>query len=299
MTVINLAIRTAVLACTLLAGASTAYAQRVLDLPVRTGVGADALASGPVGIFWNPGSIGLPAGRGEALVLDARGPAPTGLDGLGVAGVYRLNNRTALGFGFQYAGIDEIQRTTTSPLPADGAVPLDVSEIAFSLAALRQAGVGSSIGLVLRYTRVSEAAGGDDVVSIGAGFRHSIAAVEAIEPVLGAAVTVDGDGAEWVAGASLERPIGTAGAWAAGAEYGVRGSPRFSGIGHRIALTGLVAARLRVGLGVAVEPGADGSTVEPAGSASLSIGRYIVGIVREELPNDFGAVHQFRFSVAF
>lgn len=299
MTVINLLTRSLCVALIALAGVSKAHAQRLLDLPVRTGVGADALASGPVGIFWNPGSIGLPSGRGEALVLDARGPAATGLDGLGLAGAYRLNGRLAVAFGFQHVGIEDIERTTTSPLPSDGAVPIDVSENAFSVAALRQAGTRSSIGVLLRYTRVSEAAGGDDVVSVGAGFRHVLEVGPAITPVLGAGVTIDGDGADWVAGASLERAVGPAGTWRLGAEYGVRGSPRFTGIGHRIAVTGLVADRLRLGIGAAVEPGADGRTVEPAGSASLTIGRYVVGVVREELPNDFGSVNQFRFSVVF
>jgi hypothetical protein len=32
---------------------------------------------------------------------------------------------------------------------------------------------------------------------------------------------------------------------------------------------------------------------------SLSISRYVVGVVREQLPNDLGAMHQFRLSVTF
>jgi hypothetical protein len=297
--VINLRTLPLVAVSALLAASSPSHAQRVLELPVRTGVGADALAAGPAALFWNPASIGLPAGTGEALVLDARGPEPTGLDGLAFAGTYLLDERTAVAAGLQHSGIEDVERTTTSPLPTDGAVAVDISETTFIAGGVRDVGARSSMGAGIRYTRVSQIVGGDDVVAIGAGGRHTFAAWSGITPVVAAGAWVYGDGAEWFAGGAANRSFGSESEWDVGAEWGVRGSPRFRGVGHRLALTGSAYDRLRVGLGVSVEPGADGGTVEPAGSVSLSIARYVIGVVREQLPNDFGAIHQFRLSVTF
>lgn len=276
-----------------------AAAQRVLDVPLRTGVGADALARGPVAVFWNPGSLGLPSGRGEALVVDARGPTATGLDGVALAGVYRLNDRTAVSGGFLHTGIDDIERTTTSPLPEDGATPIDLSEITFGIAAQRQLAASAAVGAVVRYTRAAEVVGGNDILAFGAGFRLAAPARSGFRPSVGAAAVLDRDGTDWFAGASVEQAIGPSARWVADAEYGVRGSPRFDGLEHRLAVSGTFRERVRVGAGIAVEPGADGRTIEPAGSVSLVISRYVVGLVREQLPNGLGAVHQFRFSVSF
>lgn len=272
-------------------------AQRVLDLPMRTGAGADALQVGPVAVFWNPGALGVPAGRGEVLLLDARGPTPTGLDGVGLAGVMRLDPRTAIGVGYQNVGIDDMEQTTTSPLPDDGAVPLELSENALSFAAVRLIGTSLAVGTGVRYTRGADVVGGDDVVALGAGFRYLPA--RGPDPVLAAGLRLDEEGAEWFAGASLSRPLGDTGDWRTGAEYGVAGSPGTVGTSHRLTANVTWRDRLRAGLGVAGEPGAYGRTWDPVGAASLRISRYVVGILREELPNDLGAVHQFRFSVTF
>lgn len=282
-----------------LAAFSPVHAQRVLEVPVRTGVGADALATGPVALFWNAASIGLPAGRGEALILDTRGPTPTGMAGVAVAGVYRLDERTALAAGFQHSGIEDIERTTTSPLPSGGAVAIDISENTFAAAVLRQLDGATSVGATVRYTRVSEIVGGDAVAAVGAGGRRAFRPRAGFRPVVAVGAFVDGDGADWLAGASLDRSIGADSAWSLAGEYGVRGSPRFEGIEHRVGLMGALRERLRVGIGVAIEPGAEGRTVEPTGSVSLSISRYVVGVVREQLPNDLGAMHQFRLSLTF
>lgn len=299
MNPINL--RTTVLAAIFAVPVATlpAGAQRVLDLPVRTGVGADALATGPVAVFWNAGSIGIPAGRGEAVVLDTRGPTPTGLDGLGVAGVYRLDARTAIAGGFQHAGIDDIEYTTTSPLPEDGAAPFDVSENTFTLGAFRQLNGRLSAGAVVRYTRGAEIISGDGVFAVGAGLRHVLGLPAGFRSALAAGAFVDGSGTDWFAGAALERPLGPSGEWMMGAQWGTRGTPRFEGLEHRLAVSGEWRERVGMGLGIAIEPGPEGRTIEPAGSVSLTISRYVIGVVRENLPNDLGAIHEFRFSVMF
>jgi hypothetical protein len=297
--VINLRTLPVVAVTTVLAAATPLSAQRVLELPVRTGAGADALVTGPAALFWNPASIGVPTGIGEALVLDTRGPAPTGLDGLAFSAAYRLNARTSLSAGLRHSGIEDVERTTTSPLPTGGAIAIDISETTFLVGAMREVGTRSAVGAGIRYTRVSEIVGGDDVVAIGGGGRHTFAERSGLTPVVAAGAWIDDDGADWFAAAAVGRHFGAESEWGVGAEWGVRGSPRFRGIGHRFAVTGSANERLRVGLGLAIEQGADGRTVEPAGAVSLSIARYVIGVVREELPNDFGAVHQFRLSITF
>jgi len=276
-----------------------ASAQRVLDLPLRLGAGADALASGPIAVFLNAASIGMPAGQADVLILDVRGPSPTGLDGVGIAGLYRLDERTSVAVGFQHAGIGDILQTTTSPLVEEGAVPFDLSENALSIAAQRLAGTRTAIGASFRYTRASEIVGGDDVIAIGAGFRHAPGFLAAFSPAIAAGTFLDEDGVDWFAGLGMERLAGVDSAWAAGMQYGARGSPRFNGIEHRIGATGSWRERVSGSVGAVVAPGVESRTVEPVGGVDLRLHRYILGIAREQLPNELGAVYQFRFSVSF
>lgn len=277
--------------------ASPLRAQRILDLPMRAGPGADALAAGPLAVFWNPGSLGLPAGRGEALVMDVRGPASTGLDGVGLAGIVRLDPRTVVGFGFQHVGIGDIEETTTSPLTSDGAVPLDISENAFHFAALRVLGSGIGVGASVQYTRAAEIGGGDDVVGLGAGFRYGVAG--GAGPTVAAGLRFEDTSTDWYAGVGMRRSIGTGGEWAAGADWGLAGSGRFAGVAHRIAASAVWQDRLNVAAGLAGEPGAEGRTWNPALGVSLQLSRYRIGVLREQLANGIGAVHSFRLDLAF
>jgi hypothetical protein len=277
--------------------ASPLRAQRILDLPMRAGPGADALATGPLAVFWNPGSLGMPAGRGEALILDVRGPASTSLDGVGLAGIVRLDPRTVVGFGFQHVGIGDIEETTTSPLTSDGAVPLDISENAFHFAALRVLGSGIGVGASVQYTRASEIGGGGDVVGLGAGFRYSVG--EGSGPTLAGGLRFEDSSTDWYAGLAMCRAIGTGGDWAAGADWGLAGSGRYNGVSHRIAATAVFQDRLNLAAGLVGEPGEEGRTWNPAMGISLELSRYRIGVLREQLANGIGAVHTFRLDLTF
>jgi hypothetical protein len=276
--------------------ASRLSAQRILDLPMRAGPGADALATGPLAVFWNPGSIGMPGGRGEALVLDVRGPASTGLDGVGLAGIVRLDPRTVVGFGFQHVGISDIEETTTSPLTSDGAVPLDISENAFHFAALRVLGSGIGVGASVQYTRAADIGGGNDVVGLGAGFRYALR--EGSGPTIAGGLRFEDSNTDWYAGIAMRRPIRT-GDWAVGADWGVAGSGRYAGVSHRLAASAVWQDRMNVGAGLAGEPGEEGRTWNPALGVSLQLSRYRIGVLREQLANGIGAVHTFRLDLAF
>lgn len=286
----------AVGALLLAATALPAAAQRVLDLPMRTAAGADALASGAIAVFWNPGALGIPSARGEALVMDVRGPAATSVDGVGAAVVIRLDERTAIGLGYQRFGIDDIEQTTTTPLPDNGALPIELAENSFSFAAMRAVG-RVSIGANVLYTRIADYIGGDDVVAIGTGFRWT--SELPFEPVIAAGVRYEDIGADWFAGASVTRMLGADSVWRASAEYGANGSARFRGIAHRLAALVTWRDRYSASAAIVAEPGAEGHTFKPALGLNLRITRYQLGVLREDLPNGVGAVHSFRLGVFF
>lgn len=278
-------------------GLDAAAAQRVLDLPVRAAAGADALVTGPLAVFWNPGSIGLAAEHGEAMIMDVRGPSPTGLEGLAVLGMVRLDERTSLAAGFQHIGIEDIERTSTSPLPDGGVAPLDVSETTLSLAAFRAFRPTFGIGAGVHYQRGSSAIGADDVVALGAGFRW--AQPTTFHPTLAAGVRIEDAGSEWFAGGGVRHAIPGNDDWVAGGEYGVGGSHRYHGISHRAAALVQWREIVRVSAGVVGEPGVGGHTWSPAMDLGIQIDRYRLGVLREQLANDIGAVHSFRFSIQF
>jgi hypothetical protein len=248
-------------------------------------------------VFWNPGALGIPVGRGEALAIDVRGPSATSLDGIGLAATLRLDPRTAVAAGFQRVSIDEIEATSTSPLPDGGGAPIDLAENAFSFAALRAMGDALSVGANVLYSRASDYVGGDDAFAIGTGFRWTPA--WPLLPAIGAGVRHDDQGTDWFAGAAVSRRFGADSVWTASAEYGVRRSARFRGTAHRSALLASWRDRVRVSAGIAAEPGTDGHTFKPVMGLSLRLNRYQLGVLREDLPNGVGAVHSFRLGVSF
>jgi hypothetical protein len=276
--------------------AMPAQAQRVLELPMRGGAGADALATGALAVFWNPGSLGVPAGRGEALIMEVRGPSATGLDGFGLAGVTRLDERTALAFGYQRAGLEDIEQTGTSPLPEAGASPLEVAENTFSFGAMRALGA-LSVGAGVRYTRTSAALGGQNVTAVGAGFRAA-ASLASLRANFGGAVHFEEEGTDWIAGLGVDRTL-AGNDWSVGGEYGLSGSPRYHGTSHRMALAAAWRDLVRTSAGVVGEPGAEGHTWTPVVGIGLRFTRYQLGVLREDLPSELGPVYSFRFGVSF
>jgi hypothetical protein len=274
-------------------------AQRVLDLPMRSRPGADALAAGAIAVFWNPGAIGVPAGRGEVVVLDVRGPPATSLDGLGVAGAIRLDERTSLGAGYQHIGIDDIEQTDDSPLPSDGTAALDISEHVLSLALVRMLGETLAVGAGAQYTQTADIVSDDDVVALTAGFHATASLPAALLATVAAGARVEETGTDWFAGAAAERMLGPAGEWLASVEYGVTGSGRYRGVAHRAALGGGWREYVRMAAGVAGEPGAEGHTWKPVLGLGLRFSRYGLGVLREDMPNDLGAVYSFHLGVTF
>jgi hypothetical protein len=276
---------------------AAAAAQRLLDLNPRTSTGAESLAEGAPAVFWNPAGIGVLVGRGEASVIDVRGPESTGLGGLAIAAALRLDARTTAGLGFQHAGIDGIERTSDSPLPEDARGTIDLGEDALTAAVARDLGASLSIGVAVHYLRAADLVQVDDAVEFAAGMRFRPALP--LAPAVAIAAHVERDVARWRAGIEVAPLRMAGGDWTVTAGYGADAGGRATGVGHRVATAARYRDRALVSIG-AVGGGVDEDFGwAPVASAELRLARYVVGILRESLANGFGAVHALRFSIRF
>jgi hypothetical protein len=173
---------------------------------------------------------------------------------------------------------------------------LEIGEDVFGLSIARALSGAFTVGATARYGRTAEVMAGDDVLELGAGAHLTIAS--RFEPGFGVSVRAEEEGAQWTAGADAQLPI-AAEAWNVRLGYGAGAAPQYDGVSHRLAATGVWRDRFTISLGAALEPDGGDRTVLPVASGSLRLNRYALGVVREELPNDFGAIHTFRFQVTF
>jgi hypothetical protein len=267
--------------------------QRLLDeWRVRTTAGAEALVAGPVAVFWNPSQL-VVAQRGEALVADLRAPGITGVDGLAAAVAVALDERTTLGIGYEYMGVGGIERTTTSP--EDG-VPIDIGENRFALAASHTMNPRMRVGALVQYTRMPEIAAETGIIALGGGLEYQPSL--ALPLKLAGMAATEGDAVYWLAGVALASgPLWTD--WRLRGEYGAAGGDLAPGTTHRLAAIGEWREHIELALGAASEPDGTGRTLQPVVGAEVRLHRYRLGMVREELANDFGGAWSFRFSVGF
>jgi hypothetical protein len=272
-------------------------AQRLLDLPLRISAGADALAGGAAAAFWNPAGVARLSTRGEVVIVDVRGPDAIGMGAFALAAAVRLENGLSLAAGYQHTGTDDIARTDTSPLPEESGASFDLAEDAFSLSAAQRLGPVVTVGASARYTRASAIVDQRNDVGLGAGIevRPSLP----WNPAAAAAVRADDGGVTWVAGVEAT-PAGESGTeWSARVSLGAAGSPFHHDIAWRGAGSGAWREHVVISVGVAGEPDAAGTTWQPIMAIAVALDRYRLGILREDLPNGFGAFHSFHFSVAF
>jgi hypothetical protein len=198
--------------------------------------------------------------------------------------------------GWHHVGVDGILRTTDSPLVED-ASPLTLGEDALALGVSRSVGDVLWAGILARYVRATELVSDRGLVEFAVG----VLATPDVRgrPVIGAAARAEGEGAAWNAGVEVT-PLGAPGdIWQARASWGVDGGPLRIGVTHRLSGTAAWRDYVELTLGLASEPGAAGRTWTPNASATLRLSRYSLGILRDEMANDFGASHAFRFGVRF
>jgi hypothetical protein len=270
-----------------------AHAQDVLDWTVRGNAAPEALARGAAAVFWNPGSIALDTGRLEAFVLDLEGPSMTGLSGVAVAAAGSLPRGTLVGLGYQHLAVGGIPVTDESPTSGAG-TEITVAEDRFTLSGAQAIGASSSAGAVIQYERSANGSETDNHVTFGAGFSYR--GSMRLRPAFGAAAFV-GAQTRWIAGVQATPPLALPATFSVQVAYGISGGERQSTPSHRASLTGEWRHRLALTAALSGEPGADGLTLQPVLGAELRLGRYLLGVLREGMPNGFGATYSYRLNV--
>lgn len=275
-----------------------ARAQQLLDWTVRARVEPEALARGAEAIFWNPAGLGLAPGRGEALGTALETEQDLGLKALGVAGAVRLRRGTAVGLGYQHFGIDDIEHTTTAPPDAGAADLMAVGEDRLSLGAAQPLGRSAWVGALVEYDRSNSGVSTADAVAFGAGalVRFPVA----LQPELAASGMALSGSTRWRAAAGAAVPGTSVLPVNLRVSYGLSGQTDRSGdFAQRVALTGSWRDRVVVSVAGVAEK-SDGETVlTPSVLGELRLGRYLLGLVRESLANDFGGATSVHLGVRF
>lgn len=281
----------------LLAGAGPLSGQRLLEeWRVRPTARPEALLRGAAAVFWNPAQVQVRDGRGEATVLDLHTPSALGISGTGIAASFALDRRTTIALGLERVGIDGLVETGNAP---DDLGELDIGETRFAGAAAHALGEHSSVGAMVQYTRLPQLDVETDdrsVLALGAGVRYNRTVWLPVE--LAAMAATEGEDVYWMAGVE----VGSGPAWqdfTVSGAYGASGGDLSPGVSHRV--LGIVDWRTHVEVSAGVASEADGSdrSLAPLASGSVRFGRYRIGAVWEQLPNDFGSAWSFRLAVRY
>jgi hypothetical protein len=273
---------------------SSAWAQRVLDWPLRTTAGPEAVTRGVEAAFWNPAAIIAGVGRGEAIIADQRTPDVIGLSGFAAAASWRLDTRTVIAGGYQHVSIDGLGETSTSPLSDIGEATFSIAEDQISLGASHVLGTAVTAGAGVRSHRSNESEVFESTTSLTAGFI-ALPAVP-LHPVIGASIFTEKGGVRYIVGAEASMPDVTDGLNMR-AGYGIRGGANSVAVEHRLGVTGLWRQMISVSAGVVTADAGAERSWEPVLGASLRVSRYELGVLRESLASDFGAAYSFRFRV--
>lgn len=271
---------------------SGALGQRLADWPVRTSALPDAIVQGTGAVFWNPAGLSAGRYRGNAMIINLRAPQTLDLTGLASAGSLRFE-RTVLAAAYEHVGINGFTRTDDSPGGPE-AVKFDLGEDHFTLAAAHQVGRGFAVGAVARYARddLSET---DAAIGLGAGFMAEPELP--LRPLLGAYALSESDDVVWGAAIELRLPALLGPDYQLGLAYGAQGDAHVQTPVHRFTTRIDWDSRASVSAGLTREPDFDGARWAPMLAASLRLNRYTLGVVRENLVNDFGASYAFRLQV--
>lgn len=272
-----------------------AAAQRLIDWPIRTTVGAEAVEGGATAAFWNPATAGLMTGRGQAFLMDMEGFRDSGLGGVAVAGAARLPGDVAMAVGFSHLGVGPIGLTTTSP--ADSLGEVNIAEDLFAFGAARSLPHDLWIGVAAQYSRASSVANNRGEFGLGTGLAWTPGI--SVQPVLAASVLTRQGATEWLAGVAVNRLLEPVDGLKIGASYGMSGGAEKLGIGHRAALSVHWRDLIGAAAGMVGEPGSTGTTWSLIMGANLQLGRYGLSVLREGIPNGFGAAYYYQLRVAF
>ncbi len=282
-----------------LAAAGGARGQELVDWTVRTRAEPEALATGTEAVFWNPAGIGALSGRGEAVVAALQSSDDLGLKGFAASGAWRLpRGGTAVALGYQHFGIDNIERTGVEPPDGGTADLMGVGEDRLTLGAAQPFGRHGSVGGLVEYDRSDSGAGIQTGFTFGAGVL--LRGGGRFQPELGAAGIALSGSTRWRTGVGALLPLSASVPATVRVSYGITGqSDRPGRPAQRLALTG--DWREHVILSVAgLAEKSDGSVAyTPEALAEFHVGRYLLGVVYDALPNGFGAATSVHLGMRF
>ena len=287
-----------VLLCGALVPSAPAAAQTVLEWPLLLEARPGPLVVGAGAVLMNPAGAGDLAGRAEALVSDLETPEAMGLRALTIATALHITGGWNLGVGYRHVSVGDMLLTEGPPVAGGPSeLPtLEVAEDVYTIAVAYRTGA-LGFGLAGRLDTPAEELGGEEAWA-GAVGASWIPRVPFVGLHLAGSMELDDDAPD----ASLAFELGAAPILdqrlrlALG--YGARTGSEL-GAEHRVIAIGTWRGVAELQAGANAQPGADRTDWVPLIAGLVRLGRYRLGIVREHLPNGFGAAMHYRLSVAF
>lgn len=277
----------------LLLGAAPASSQVILDWPIRTHGEAEALSRGASAAFTNPAGLAR-VGRLEALVVDLSSPEEIGIGGIAVAAAAALPGRFSVGASYAHLSLGRIPVTTISPTTFEPTQPeLEIAEDRFTLAVARPIVAGAELGAMIGYQRAGYDLGTLETVRVGAG--AAIRPALRLDPEIAGSIDYGDGDFHWLAGAGLALPVRDLSDVRMRLSYGIEGGDA-TRLSHRFTLGAVWRERIRVSGGFERQDAEGAIAWEPALAGAVTLGRYELGVVRETMPNGFGAAYFYRFT---
>lgn len=241
---------------------------------------------------WNPAGLAPSVGgHKEVWLVHLDGPTTTGIGGLIAAAALELPGLGPAGFAYRHVGVSDIPRTTTSPRSQPGSV--SVGEDAATLSLARGFASMASAGVALRYARSAGTPEDASEASVDVGAH--VSGDHALQPRVGVLVRgLGGRHTHVMAALAAATPPRALGSLRIDAAYGLDMQADREATEHRLSVEGTWDGRIRLGLGLN-RGGADGWTA--LWMADVVLGRYSLGVLRENLVNDFGAANHYRLAI--
>ena len=275
-----------------------AGAQAVLDWPLALEARPAVLVTGSGAALGNPAGLAEMAGRAEGLVSDLETPDEMSLHALSLAGAVRLFGGWIIGVGYRHIGVDEMLRTDGPPIGNDPlpTPTLEVSEDVYSLgvAVSRR---GLSAGIAGRLDTPADELGGERAWA-GTGGVSFVPPIELVPIRVAAFMEVDEDDPAFAGALEVGAPLLLEDRLRIALAYGARHDGPL-GFEHAIVGTGVWRGIAELQMGAVAQPGVADAAWVPLFAGLVHLGRYRLGIVREHLPNGFGAAMHYRLSVLF
>jgi hypothetical protein len=255
-----------------------------------------ALQSGPTAAFWNPAAVPGAADFGAGVSF-LQTPDVVSLSAI-AGGVHkRIADWGDVGVVVARIEVDDLVRTTTSPLADPGSIPVYEQEIGLH-AALRLP--RTRLGLMLRGhdSRFDTERETGTTIDVGVRFhpteRLVVAAATHFFPT---DFSPDGT-TDYYAG--IEYMAIRADVWERPASAAVRyglSHHRSGGAEHAIGVGVDLDGRIGIDAGIVRESGLAGAAWRPALELTLVFGRYRVAVARSDGINELGAAYRFGLGV--